>query len=112
MDPLTSGLISAAPQFGVGGLLLGLVVYLLRNASSERSDYRAGMAAARESHAAELDRVRRVHDAERSELHENIRNLRARVTELNSLLDSERSARHAAEDRAAEALRRAGGASS
>lgn len=36
--------LSAAPSFGVGGILFGLVIYLLRASSTERNEYRAALA--------------------------------------------------------------------
>lgn len=109
MDVLTTSLVAAAPQLGVGGILLTLLVYVLRNWSTDRNDYRVGLAAAQERYTAELHRINTAHDAEMAELRKDIQSLRERVDYLNHVLDQERTARRAAEDEAAKA-RRAGGA--
>lgn len=60
--------------------------------------------------AAELKRVNDTHDEEITELRRDIAELRAEVDKLNQRLDDERELRRSAEDRAAAAERRAGGA--
>lgn len=109
MEAVTSSLVAAAPQLGVGGILLSLLVYVLRNWSTDRTDYRQGLADAQARYAAELHRINTSHDAEMAELRKDIAELRVRVDSLNDMLDQERGLRRAAEDKAAEAQRRAGG---
>ena len=109
MNDVTSSLIAAAPQLGVAGVLLSLLVYVLRNWSTDRTDYRQGLVDAQNRHAAELKRINESHDKEISELREGIAELRTRVDALNTALDAERAARRVAEDKAAEAARQARG---
>jgi chromosome segregation ATPase len=58
---------------------------------------------------AELKRVNDAHDEEIGELKRDIAELRSKVDDLERRLDEERELRRAAEDRAAAAVRRAGG---
>lgn len=61
-------------------------------------------------HAAELKRVDDARDEEIAELKGDLAALREKVEMLERRVDEERALRRAAEDRAAEAERRAGGA--
>lgn len=112
MDALSTALVTAAPQLGIGGILLGLLVYVLRNASSDRGDYRKALDDTAARHATELVRINTAHDAELAEMRADIAELRLRVDQLNTVLDHERELRRQAEDKAAEVLRQQfGGAS-
>ena len=92
-------LTAVAPQAGLGGVLLALLVVALRNASTERTDYRATLAANNERHAAEL-----------VEVHTRLDRAEQRITELVVELDEERRKRWHAEDVAAQHVRREGNA--
>lgn len=109
MDALSTALVTAAPQLGIGGVLLALLVYVLRNASTDRGDYRSALADAARRHAEELTRIGQFHDAELAEMRADLTELRARVDQLNAVVDRERELRRQAEDKAAEALRQSGG---
>ncbi|MGW1680564.1 hypothetical protein [Saccharopolyspora sp. NPDC002376] len=98
-----------APQLGGAGALLALLVYVMRNAASDRGDYRSALDAAESRHAAELTRIAEAHDAELRELRDDVAALRKQLDELHLALDVERSERRRAEDQAAELARRARG---
>ncbi|MCA1195142.1 hypothetical protein [Saccharopolyspora sp. 6V] len=100
-------LAAVAPQAGIGGLLLALLVYVMRHASSDRTDYRAALADAEARHAAELARVNAAHDSELAELRDRLDAQEKRTDELAQLLDDERRRRWHAEDAAAAARREA-----
>jgi t-SNARE complex subunit (syntaxin) len=109
VDAVPTALVAAAPQLGLGGVLLSLLVYVMRTAAADRGEYRTALAEAQQRYATEIARVNTAHDAELAELRADILELRARVDELTAALDAERRRRWEAEDKAAEALRRAGG---
>lgn len=92
-------LTAVAPQAGLGGILLALLVVALRNASTERGDYRAALTATNERHAAEL-----------AEVHARLDRSEQRAAELVAELDEERRKRWHAEDVAAQQVRREGNA--
>ncbi|MER7014571.1 hypothetical protein ABT324_24365 [Saccharopolyspora sp. NPDC000359] len=96
---------AAGPQAGVGGVLVVLLVWVMRNAASDRGDYRTALADAEQRHAAELARVNAARDDEVAELRDQIDELRARVDLLAAQLDDERRRRWEAEDAAAKARR-------
>ena len=98
MDAVLTAALQSAPQLGIGGVAVWLVVLLLRRESSSE-----------ERHTAELKRVNDAHDAELSELRADIAALRKQVDDLQLKLDIEREERRKAEDMAAEALRQSGG---
>lgn len=98
-------LATVAPQAGIGGVLLALLFYVMRHASSDRTDYRQALADAETRHAAELDRINTAHDAELTELRERLDAQERRTDELTQKLDEERRARWHAEDAAAQARR-------
>lgn len=110
MDAILSALLAKLPELGIAGLALVLLFAAWRNATSDRGDYRDALKAAEERHAAEIARVNREHDAEVLELRDGGASLRKRIEELNTDVDIEREARRKAEDEAAEARRRSGGA--
>jgi Skp family chaperone for outer membrane proteins len=110
VDGLSAALVAAAPQLGIGGILLALLVYVLRNASTDRGDYRAALADAQQRFAAELARINTDHDDEVAALRADVNDLRRRVDVLTAALDTERRRRWEAEDTAA-ALRRIDGSS-
>lgn len=87
MDAVLTTLISAAPQAGGAGLLLGVLILLVRREAQ-----------ASERWNAELTRVNAAHDAELAELRIEIKALREQVTDLNLKLDEERARRRQAED--------------
>ncbi|GGM65282.1 hypothetical protein GCM10012275_39780 [Longimycelium tulufanense] len=100
-----TGLLTAAPQLGVAGVLVALLAYVLRHASADRSDYRAALVAAEQRHATELDRMQQAHAAEIAELHARLDSQQKQIDELHRLLDDERRRRWRAEDVAARARR-------
>jgi hypothetical protein len=110
VDGLATALMSSAGSLGVGGVLLGLFVWVARNATTDRADYRAALLQQQERHAAELDRIGKVHAAElaertarwnedRSVQERRISDLEERVEKLTVLLEAERERRWKAEDR-------------
>lgn len=101
-------LAEVAPQAGIGGLLLVLLVLAWRNHATERGDYRTSLDAAETRHRSELERVNTAHDQEIAELRERLDTAEARIAELSTLLDEERRKRWHAEDAAAQARREAG----
>lgn len=99
MDAVLTTLIGAAPQLGVGGILLALLGLLMRRETQDRADYRAQITELSARHADELKRINAAHDEELAELRAEIKGLRAEINELNQRLDQERARRRAAEDR-------------
>lgn len=106
MDALVTTLIGAAPQLGVGGILLALLGLLIRREGQDRTDYRAQVTDLTTRHANELARINADHDSELGELRMEIQGLRRQVDELNSKLDAERDRRRVAEDSAMAKLQR------
>lgn len=98
MDAVLTTLIGAAPQLGVGGILLTLLALLMRRESQDRADYRAQIAELTKRHADELARINGDHDSELTELRKEIQGLRTQLDEVNRKLDDERERRRAAED--------------
>lgn len=98
MDAVLTTLIGAAPQLGVGGILLTLLALLMRRESQDRADYRTQIAELSSRHADELRRINESHDAELAELRVEIKGLRVQLDEVNRKLDEERGLRRAAED--------------
>lgn len=109
MDAAFTAALQVAPQLGGAGLLFALLVWFMRNASTDRIDYRAALDAAEARHAAELKRISDAHDSELRELRDDVAYLRKQIDELNRALDAEREDRRKAEDKAAAAQRKAGG---
>ncbi len=87
MDAIITSILGAAPQLGVGGVLLAIMGLLLRRETQDRADYRA-----------EIARLNADHDTELADLRKEITNLRRQVGDLNTRLDKERELRRAAED--------------
>jgi Skp family chaperone for outer membrane proteins len=98
VDAVLTTLIGAAPQLGVGGILLTLLALLMRRESQDRADYRTQIAELATRHADELRRINEAHDVELHELRGEIKGLREKLDELNTKLDDERARRRAAED--------------
>ena len=98
MDAVLTSLIQAAPQLGVGGVLLTLLALLMRRESQDRADYRTQIAELATRHAAELARINTSHDEELVELRKEIAGLRQQLDEMNTKLDDERKRRREAED--------------
>ena len=99
MDSVLTTLVGAAPQLGVSGVLLVLLVLLLRREAADRADYRTAVAEVSTRHAGELKRINADHDTELAELRKEIAGLRSQLDEVNRKLDEERARRRAAEDR-------------
>lgn len=72
--------LSTAPSFGVGGILFGLVIYLLRASHTERGEYRTALADEESRNATQLEAERAI------------------SKELRELLDKERNRRFMVED--------------
>lgn len=87
MDQIVTTLIGAAPQLGVGGVLVVLIGILIRREAQDAT-----------RHSEELKRINVSHDEELAELRNEIRDLRAEVRSLNQKLDQERDRRRRAED--------------
>lgn len=87
MDQIVTTLIGAAPQLGVGGVLVILIGILIRREAQDAT-----------RHAEELKRINVSHDEELAELRQEIRDLRGEVRTLNQKLDEERDRRRRAED--------------
>jgi len=98
VDAVVTTLIQAAPQLGVGGVLLTLLALLMRRESQDRADYRTQVAELATRHADELKRINESHDEELHELRAEIKGLREQIDLLNAKLDDERARRRAAED--------------
>jgi Skp family chaperone for outer membrane proteins len=100
VDAVLTAALGAAPQLGVGGVFLALLVLLIRREAQDRADYRAQIGELSARHAAELARIAAAHDAELTELRTEIQGLRAQLNDMNTKLDAERDRRRAAEDSA------------
>ncbi|GAA3230613.1 hypothetical protein GCM10017691_23760 [Pseudonocardia petroleophila] len=105
LDELFTAALGAAPQLGVAGILLTILILVIRTASADRVDFRETLSAAALRHKEEIVRINGDHDAELEELRKEIKELRAQVDALNITIDVERKARREAEDVAAKALR-------
>lgn len=106
MDAVLTALIGAAPQLGVGGILLALLALLIRRESQDRTDYRAQVTDLTTRHATELARINGDHDSELAELRTEIQGLRRQLDEVNQKLDAERDRRRVAEDSAMGTIQR------
>jgi TolA-binding protein len=109
VDGLVSALTANAGQLGVGAVVLYLLIYVMRHASSDRGDYRTALEAAEKRHATEIERINKEHDKEIADLRKDLADLRKQVDDLNTALDLEREQRRKAEDLAADARRLAKG---
>jgi hypothetical protein len=98
VDAVITTLIGAAPQLGVGGILLTLLALLMRRESQDRADHRTEVAALAARHADDLKRIHESHAAELADLRADIKALREKRDTLNQRLDDERTRRRAAED--------------
>lgn len=98
MDSVVTTVIGAAPQLGVAGVLLSVLVLLMRRETQDRADQRTALADLTARHAAELVRVNADHDAELAELRKEIARLRRQLDETDRKLDLERALRRAAQD--------------
>ncbi|AEA27936.1 hypothetical protein Psed_5811 [Pseudonocardia dioxanivorans CB1190] len=87
MDGLLTSIVGAAPQLGVTGLLLAVVVLLVRREVQTS-----------ELHGIEMERQARIHDEEIAERDEEIAALRTRCDRLQERLDDEMERRRAAQD--------------
>lgn len=94
MDAFITAVGQTAPQFGISGILITVILILLRREANAEG-----------RHAAELERISKAHDAELGELRIDIAALRAQVKELHGTLDDERAQRRTAEDTAAQVKR-------
>lgn len=79
---------------GAGGLLATVIIYLLTSNRTDRREYQEA-----------IDRAEKRADAAEERAEARLATLRARVEQLQRELEEARIARHAAEDRAAEAER-------
>lgn len=105
MDAFLTALVGAAPQFGVGGVLLLILGLVMRSAAQDRTNYRQELASDALRHREEIQRLNADHDAELAELRRDIAELRTKLDEVEARLDAERKARREAEDVAAQAIR-------
>lgn len=96
MDALLTALGQKAPELGVGGLVIMLIVLLLRRESGTES-----------RHSAEMKRITSAHDEELAEIRADVKELREKNDELERALDKERQERRRVEDELA-AVRRGG----
>lgn len=95
MDAVLTAITQSAPQLGISGVLITVIVLLVRREASAET-----------RHSAELERITKAHDAELAELRDDIKALRRQIDDLHTAVDLEREQRRAAEDAAAAALRR------
>lgn len=97
MDAVLTAIGQSAPQLGISGILITVIVLLIRREASAET-----------RHAAELQRITTAHDAEIAELRADITALRKEADDLQDAVDRERGQRRQAEDQAAAAKRRPG----
>lgn len=95
MDGVLTAIIQSAPQLGISGVLVFVIVLLVRREASAET-----------RHGAELERITKTHDAELGELRGEMKALRQQIEDLNAALDLEREQRRTAQDDAAAAARR------
>ncbi len=95
MDAVLTAVAQSAPQLGISGALVLVIVLLLRREASTET-----------RHGTELERVMRAHDAELAELRTDITNLRKQVADGHAALDLERDKRRQIEDKVAAASQR------
>lgn len=95
MDAVLTAITQSAPQLGISGVLITVMVLLVRWAAGAES-----------RHSAELDRITKAHDAELAEKASEITGLRKQIEDLHAAVDLEREQRRQAEDAAAQAARR------
>lgn len=110
MDGIITTIVGVAPQLGVAGTLLIILMLVIRSGSQDRVEFRESLAAANTRFKDEITRINADHDMELAELRDEIKKLRIQIEELNKTIDTERRARREAEDVAARAVRDAGSA--
>lgn len=93
MDTILPAVLQYAPSWGVGGLLVVIIVILIRRESRVEAAHAAALDRQDRLHAAAIERLNRDHDAELSELNVKIRDLRRDIDALDRQLSLERTAR-------------------
>lgn len=93
MDTILPAVLQYAPSWGVGGLLVVIIVILIRRESRVEAAHAAALDRQDRLHAAAIERLNRDHDAELSELNVKIRDLRRDIDALDRQLSLERAAR-------------------
>lgn len=92
---------AVVPSAGVVGLLVVFVIRVTVLASQDRNDYRVRLVEQRREHRAELDELRQQIGIMRQQHAAEIAELRAEIKELRAEVETERRARHHAEEDAA-----------
>lgn len=95
MDAVLTAIVQTAPQLGLSGVLVTVIVILVKRETTAES-----------RHTAEVDRITRVHDAELAELRTELAEVRKQVRDLNAALDVESARRREAEDNTSRRPRR------
>lgn len=98
------------PTIGGATILLGIIGLLGRLWLGAERRHLTELARINRAYETELARINRTHDEEIAGLKTDIEDLRTRVNTLTLQVDTERRARWHAEDVAAQARRRGGGA--
>jgi len=93
VDTILPAVLQYAPSWGVGGLLVVIIVILIRRESRVEAAHAAALDRQDRLHAAAIERLNRDHDAELSELNVKIRDLRRDIDALDRQLSLERAAR-------------------
>lgn len=90
-------LLSNIPSIGVGGIVLGLLIYFMRNANVDRSAYETQLKNIQDRHDQELTRVRQNYTDEISDLRKRVDELETRLERYREDLGREREERWVAE---------------
>lgn len=104
MDPATLGIL---PQFGVGGALLAVIIYLLRQNHADRRQYRQEILDIQTAHGTEVTRLSQIHASQLEDVKSEIVKWKTAQEVTNALYEDERQKRREAEDDAAKWRRRA-----
>jgi hypothetical protein len=93
VDTVLPAVLQYAPSWGVGGLLISIIVIMIRRESRVEVAHAAALDRQDRLHAATIERLNRDHDAELAELNVKIRDLRRDIDALDRQLSLERTTR-------------------
>lgn len=93
MDTILPTVLPYVPSWGVGGLLVIIIVILIRREARVETAHAAALDRQDRLHAASVERLNRDHDDELTELNVKIRDLRRDIDALDRQLSLERAAR-------------------
>jgi len=93
VDTILPAVMQYAPGWGVGGLLIVIIVILIRREARVETAHAAALDRQDRLHALAIERLNRDHDTELSELNVKIRDLRRDIDSLDRQLSLERNAR-------------------